>query len=375
MQNTKIFHKASELPYNWDENIGKHNILLSREYFLALDQSKPDNMQCCYVGFFKENQLIGGAIAQKINFERHNSFQKETVICSFKNRIVHYFSASVLILGNNMLSGQNGFYFNPKIVSEKQSLILLQKAVYLVDKELKKSDLVIIKDINHKSIENFNAKAYKKFYQFEVQPNMTLLLRKNWKTYNDYLQDFTSKYRMRANTARKKSKEIEYKELTKDEIIIHQKQLNKLYQNVAERAIFNTFFLNENHFFSLKQHLNENFRLFVSVQNDEIIGFYSLIINNKHIETYFLGYNVYLQKERQLYLNMLLNMIELSIEMQAEKIVFGRTALEIKSTVGAIPERIFGYIKHNNKFINIFMPKLFNSLEPKTLWTQRKPFK
>lgn len=375
MQPIKIFHHSSQLPSHWNQCIGKHNILLSQEYFLALDQSKPQNMQCCYIGFFDDKDLIGGAIAQRISFEKHNSFQKDAMICSLKNNIVHYFSASVLILGNNMLSGQNGFYFNPEKISEKQSLLLLKKAIDLVDKTLQKSDLIIIKDINPKLIENYNTKAYKKYYQFQVQPNMTLTLHHNWKTYQDYLQDFTSKYRMRANTARKKSANVVYKELNEEEIFACREILNQLYHNVAEKAIFNTFFLDKNHFFALKQHLKDNFKLFVCTINDEIVGFYSLLVNNKQIETYFLGYNTMLQKEKQLYLNMLLNMIEFSIETQAEKIVFGRTALEIKSTVGAIPESVLGYIKHNNKIINVFMPKLFTSLEPKTSWTQRKPFK
>ena len=58
-----------------------------------------------------------------------------------------------------------------------------------------------------------------------------------------------------------------------------------------------------------------------------------------------------------------------------ESIIFGRTALEIKSTIGAEPVEIFGLIKHNNLLINQFIESIFNSLNPTIKWIQRKPFK
>ena len=93
------------------------------------------------------------------------------------------------------------------------------------------------------------------------------------------------------------------------------------------------------------------------------------------MDTYFLGYDKTLQKTKQLYLNMLLDMVKFAVEQQLESIVFGRTALEIKSTVGAEPVQIYGLIKHSNFFINKFMSKIFPYIEPKVEWLQRKPFK
>jgi hypothetical protein len=76
-----------------------------------------------------------------------------------------------------------------------------------------------------------------------------------------------------------------------------------------------------------------------------------------------------------LYLNMLYNMTKFGIENQFEKILFGRTALEIKSSIGAAPILMSGFIYHNNKFINRFIDKIFPKLEPPLVWQQRHPFK
>ena len=80
-------------------------------------------------------------------------------------------------------------------------------------------------------------------------------------------------------------------------------------------------------------------------------------------------------QEKQIYLNMLLDMVKFAIEEQFSRVIFGRTALEIKSTIGAEPVEIYGLIKHNNFLINLFMKKIFPSLSPQTEWIQRKPFK
>jgi len=98
-------------------------------------------------------------------------------------------------------------------------------------------------------------------------------------------------------------------------------------------------------------------------------------LNGNVLETYFLGYDEQIQKEKMLYLNMLYNMTKFGIENQFEKILFGRTALEIKSSIGAAPILMSGFIYHNNKFINRFIDKIFPKLEPTLVWQQRHPFK
>jgi hypothetical protein len=53
------------------------------------------------------------------------------------------------------------------------------------------------------------------------------------------------------------------------------------------------------------------------------------------MDTYFLGYDDSIQREKMLYLNMLYDMIAYSINKGFKEIIFARTALEIKSSVGA----------------------------------------
>jgi predicted N-acyltransferase len=371
----KKYKSSSEIPSDWNAVIGQHNIMLSKEYFETLETSSPENMNCFYVGFFSADQLIGGALFQYLNFIEHKTFQKDEVFCNVKNFVAKKFSKNVMILGNNMLTGQNGFYFDASKITIGQVIPLLDEAVQDMQRQEGKTSLIIYKDYQASFVKYFQGKDHQSFYRFSVQPNMMLRLKENWLTFEDYLNAFSTKYRTRAKTAKKKIVGIEKSEMNLDEIKNHQKEMNLLYQNVAENAPFNTFFLTENHFESMKESLKENFKVFGYYLNEKLIGFYTLILNGKDIDTYFLGYDKGLQKEKQIYLNMLLDMVEFGIDKKFNRIIFGRTALEIKSTIGAKPVEIFGLIKHNNSLINLFMEKIFTSLNPVVEWIQRKPFK
>jgi hypothetical protein len=99
------------------------------------------------------------------------------------------------------------------------------------------------------------------------------------------------------------------------------------------------------------------------------------MINADEIEAHFLGYEEKVNKEKQLYLNMLLDMISLSIELGVHRIIYGRTAMEIKSSVGAKPYNMQFYLQYQNALINKFVGLVYNMLEPEVKWIQRQPFK
>lgn len=371
----QIFNQPKDLPQNWNGVVSPCNILLSREYFQVLDESQPLNMKCYFCGFFFKDELIGGCLFQYLDFQIHSTFQSTSISYKIRNIISKKLVKNLLLLGNNMLTGQNAFYFDEEKMTSETRCELLQKALEEIQKTIKKPSLIIVKDFEENEIKSFKHTFFKSYFQFSVQPNMVINIRKEWENFENYKNSFSKKYKLRISSARKKSLNLEKKELDLEAVKFYAHELHVLYQNVAENASINTFFLSENHFESLKGNLGDVFKIFGYFENSMLVGFYTIILNGKNMETYFLGYDKEVQKEKQLYLNMLLDMVEYGIEQQFSTIIFGRTALEIKSTIGAIPEEIYGMIKHNNKFVNALVPKLFPYLEPKSEWIQRNPFK
>ena len=109
--------------------------------------------------------------------------------------------------------------------------------------------------------------------------------------------------------------------------------------------------------------------------DEKLIGFNTLIKNGDAMDTYFLGYDDTIQREKMLYLNMLYDMIAYSINKGFKEIIFARTALEIKSSVGAKPQEMYGFMKHNNGLIDKNIATIFSYVEPEIEWQERNSFK
>ncbi|MCG9791315.1 peptidogalycan biosysnthesis protein [Flavobacterium algicola] len=375
----QIYSSVNNLPDEWD-SLSKNNIFLSSYYLVILEKAAPINMQCYFIGIFKDNKLVGISLAQYINLSKVNSLgdrdhRFKTII---KNFLFKRFISKVLVIGNNMLTGQNCYSFSSEI-EVKDGIEALHGAANVLTAQLKaqnnKINLTVYKDFLTTNDHFFKTSDFKPFYQFNIQPNMVFAIKSSWQSMDDYIGDLNKKYRDQYKRARKKASGIEKRKLSLDEVKSLHNRINELYLNVAQNAPFNTFYLSENHFEIFKEKLHDNFLFYGYFLNEELIGFNTLIKNGDDIDTYFLGYDEGYQREKMLYLNMLYDMIGYSINKKYKRIIFARTALEIKSSVGAIPVAMFGLIKHQNYFINLLMAKSFIYFEPKTIWQQRNPFK
>lgn len=374
-----LFNRIQDLPSNWDD-FATHTIFLSTNYLKVLEESAPENMNCFYIGIYNAENLVGIAIAQYLDGSAMQSFgnRDRCIKTASRNFTFKNFASRNLFIGNNMLTGQNAFSFSPTI-SPENGLLELKKASYSLEKQLqkqgRKAHLTSFKDFTKQELSLFEAADFSSFYQFQIQPNMIFEIKDNWHSMDDYVFDLNKKYRDQYKRARKKAVDVEKRKLSLEEIIASESFIYELYLHVAESAPFNTFLLRKNHFSSLKRHLDHDFLFYGYFLNGVLIGFNTLIKNGDTMDTYFLGYDDKIQREKMLYLNMLYDMIGYSIKKKFKTIIFGRTALEIKSSVGAIPEDTFGYIKHSNPLVQWQMPRIFNSLQPTLSWQPRNPFK
>jgi hypothetical protein len=375
----KIFSSITQLPNTWDE-VAHENAFLQTPYLKVLENAAPTNMQCFYIGIFKKSELIGLALAQYLDLNKLESFgERDKCIKTFiRNFIFKNFASHVLFLGNNMITGQNCYAFKKAIDYKTISELLIECATEIKN-YFKKQNITIhivsFKDFYQECALAFNEFGFKSIYEFNTQPNMVLELQNHWKNNEDYVLSFSKKYRDQYKRAHKKIEGIETRELSLEEIICKEERIYELYHYVAKNAPFNTFFLDKHHFSTFKKQCGKRFVLCGYFLNEKLVGFHTLLLNGSVLETYFLGYDEHVQKEKMLYLNMLYNMTKFGIENQFKKIIFGRTALEIKSSIGAKPVVMSGFIYHTNTWINKMLPKIFPNLEPTLVWQQRHPFK
>ncbi|SFC96406.1 GNAT family N-acetyltransferase [Algibacter pectinivorans] len=380
----KIYNGVDVLPKTWDA-LPVSDVFLKTGFLKGLETSMPCNITGYYVGVFKHDELVGIAIVQRVEMYADDIFRKSSsnkIKEVGKQLVSKIVKGNALVVGNLLHTGQHGMYFNPLKMSQNEFLNELERALKALTLEIKtkfnkKIRIIVFKDYfeNDKIHEATHFFKSNNLYKVQVQPNM-VFKSETWKTTNEYISAFNKKYKRRYNTARKKAADLNYRELDSDYLNTNSKAIFSLYETVSDNAGVNSFKLPENHFYQLKVHLKERFKVFGVFLNEELVGFYSLILNDTVLETYFLGYNKTLQQAYQMYLNMLFNMAFFGIENQFKRIVYARTAMEIKSSIGAKPYDMHIYLNHTNSFIaNTVLKAIVKYMNPIQKWEERHPFK
>lgn len=368
----QIYLSTAELPADWNQ-VAHSSIFLQTDYLKALEESIPTNLKISYVGIFQDTELVAAAFIQQIDLNQLETFgvRDSGLKIIIRDFLFKNYAGKLLIVGNNMLTGQHAIASRPDI-SQANILSYLKERVC---KEYPKQHLEIFKDFPAEDLRFFAGTCFDKSLRFTSQPSMFLSLTETWEKENDYVNALSKKYRDQYKRARKKADGIEKRQLNLAEIIELESRIYELYAHVAKNAPFNTFFLAKNHFSSLKKNMGESFRFFAYFMEGKLIGFNTLFQHDELLETYFLGYDPSIQKEKMLYLNMLYDMVGCAIVNQFKYINFGRTAMEIKSSIGAVPIKMYGFMEHQYTWINRHLSSIFQLLEPEVSWIQRHPFK
>lgn len=385
MINFKIYNNAKYLPDSWNA-LPSNDLFLKKDFLKGLEQSYPKNITAYYVGVFKSDKLVGIAIIQRVEMYIDNVFRR-TSTNYFKHLgkilISKIVKGNALVVGNLMHTGQHGLFFLSEDISQEAFLQEVYNAINQLTVIIKKTfskkiRIVTFKDYfeddsMHDSVNFFKEQ---KLYKTQAQPNMMFSVDTNWTNMNDYCLALTKKYRRRYKTARNKVGLFEQRELNLNDLQHLNSELFRLYKNVSDNARVNSFILSRNHFISLKENLGERFKVFGYFQENKLIGFYSLLLNNKILETYFLGYDQQLQRKHQMYLNMLYDMVDFAIKNNFKTVVYARTAMEIKSSIGAKPFKMHIYVKHANNIIaNTVLSLIVKYMNPLRKWEERHPFK
>jgi hypothetical protein len=384
LKSFRIYQTVENLPEVWD-NLVAHDIFLQSIYLKALEDISPNNIELFYVGIFDDDQLVGVAIIQRVQLYLKDMFRASEVSCLktiIKDWVSKVLKGNILVVGNLTHTGQHGLFYQNEKMSQTTYLHLVFKAVVALKKDIKEKQnktirAILFKDYFQEDSIHLEPVFFNthNLHKVSVQPNMIMKINSDWLKPEDYVVSLNKKYKKRFKSARTRLNGIVCFELDLEAVRCNSNRLHKLYLNVSNNAKFNTFILPESHFYSLKLQLQDNFRVFGYYLNEELIGFFTLILNGKHLETYFLGYDAEHQYSHQLYLNMLYDMIQYAIKNKFTTVVYARTAMEIKSSVGAKPEPMLVYIKHTNSFLNTILKQLFGLMNPKQDWEERHPFK
>jgi predicted N-acyltransferase len=283
----------------------------------------------------------------------------------------------LLICGNTFVSGEHGIFIKEK--QNKKAIIkeLAESINHFVNsnKKLKRQiDAFLLKDYAKESLSITNELKKFNYHTFSVEPNMKLQLQENWQTFDDYLAAMKTKFRVKARKAFKQSAAIRIEEVTLKNIEEKLPKMTALYEKVASNAGFNLVDFNLETYIDLKERMGDNYILKTYWLDNKIVGFISGIINNNSLDAHFVGIDYQLNRAHAIYQRILYNYVEIAIDKKLKTINFGRTASEIKSSVGAVPQDLTMYLRHKKTIKNKILKLFLQGVQP-TLFKQKFPFK
>lgn len=384
-----VLRSVNDAPEAWDQAAPPDNLFLQRPYLTALETSPPKGMGFRYAIVYLDGRPWGVVYAQLLDFQGAESLRyapsSTYPACFFstfgqflRGLVARQVEFTSLVCGNLMLSGEHGFAIPEGTVPIAE---VVDQAVRLMrqDAEAEGIDVsvVLLKDFYPERPEGQRGFQAKEFHAFCIQPSMVMTLDPAWAGFQDYLDALSSKYRVRAKKARKLlARQVTRKLLTAEDVRSSQHGIYALYREIADDSGFNVISLSEDYFTSLHAQMDGNMVVQGYFENGTLIGFITGILNtNGDLEAHFLGYDQDRNPGYKLYLNMLLDLVDLGIARGARRVVFARTAEEIKSSVGAVAVPLVCYIRHRSRFVNRFIRPLLDYLNPVDDWIPRHPFK
>jgi predicted N-acyltransferase len=362
----------------WNKVVPEGKGLMRHPYLKAIENSANENQQSRYALIYKNNTPVAAAIFNIVLLTgedygpiKNAQSTLEKFNISFRGKA----KLRMLVCGHTHISGDHGFIYSADI-SPEEAYHALADACYQIRRSEKlrgKINLQLIKDFYEPEFEASKYLQVFKYHQFKVDPNMILKIRE-WNSFVDYLNAMNTKYRKKTLSVIKQGVCLERRSLSAAEIESNFDKIQTLYLNVANKAKVRINRFDASYFIQLKLNLKEAFELIGYYRDGDMIGFSTVIFWGDNCEAHAIGIDYDLNSEFAIYQNMLYDFVKIAIEKKTSKLILGRTAMEMKSNIGAEPVEMCCYVRHSGPLLNRAFKPIFNYIR-QTEWTQRNPFK
>jgi hypothetical protein len=372
---------------DWTKAVNNKNVFLSYSYLKVLHKEKKEHFRFRYVIVYNRKDPIGVVYFQINDFsaslfgeliEKQISELKSKRASVFQRYIEHNENETIMRLvtcGNNFISGEHGFYLD--VNSKKTTFKIVEGVIDCISRAEKlrgKISAILVKDFYAEGFGNKDCWYCTKFVHFNVEPNMIIDLPKGLSNLTDYLATFSKKYRNRAKHILSASASLTKKRLSAQEVSLYKNTMHDLYTQVFNQAKFKLVHLSPGYFEDVIKADTNSFYVDAWFLDDQMVSFACGFCLENEVEAHYIGFDYAHNKEYELYQTILYSFIEQAILMQKTKINLGRTASEIKTTVGARAHELLCYIKPQNTVSKLILKPFMQFLQP-TEWIPRNPFK
>jgi len=349
---------------DWDKIANDNTVFLSRNYLQAIESNSPDNTSQRYAMAYNEEGkpvVIVSCQVAEISGENLMPQSKDDTI---KVKVARSYQERVLVCGNLVSSGLHGVGFASDL-DAGMGWKIVAEILYRVRQSEKlagKIDFVMIKDIKGNKLAASEILERFSYRRIQTDPDMVLDLGDEVTTFDDYLAILTGKYRNRLKKIIKTldKAEIICEKLHLDEMM--DKKLHQLYLAVETKSATRLATLPLGYFLALQNQLGNNFSCYGIKQDNELLGFVTTIKDKKEAVGYYVGIDYQANSQYPIYFRLLQLVVQSAIDMNCNRVLFGRTALGPKANLGAKPIDTFVWARHRVPLVNFIVRKLFRNM-------------
>ncbi|PPK88678.1 acetyltransferase (GNAT) family protein [Neolewinella xylanilytica] len=229
---------------------------------------------------------------------------------------------------------------------------------------------LVIKDLFPKDHPVTSGLEARGFAPLGVDPVMCLDLTA-FASFSDYLGGLSSKYRVRYRRARKKLAGLERRRLSKEEVLTKLSLIHDLHRETAGGADFSLVEVSREYFVWLRE--RADFHGYFD--GEELVGFTTGMVSGETYHAHFLGMREAYKFSHHLYHNMLFDLLKDALLARSVVLDYGRTALEIKSSLGARAEYWAVVARGRHGWMSRWVGPLTRLLHRPPNWEARSPFK
>ena len=312
----------------------------------------------CRIGLLKtpEGTCLGGIQMQSVLTESRSPEEHMNVSLGVKilMKILHPggqpFRFRTLVAGQSLGTGEHAFRWSPNL-SPAARVHFTERAFEECARHWG-SRVWMAKDFGHDQDTALQPHWSRKWQRATFDPLMVAPLDPAWTSQDEWMEALRTKARTKVRSILARNANIALERITDPEKLRAMgPELISMYRRVYGRASIVMGGLEKGDFARLAEEWGDDFLLVTHHFEGQLVGFHcglhhaapsaqnpaSDTAHGGTIEAYFVGFDPELNKEYALYQRMLIEFIGWGIQNGARRVIMGRTALEIKSTIGALP--------------------------------------
>ena len=345
------------------------SIFLESRMMLSLMNSAERNIAA--VTWHQGKELIGiavveDAVAESLNLDGHISVKRSWF--SFISRWLHVsegkFTFRVRVIGPVLGSGLHSYRWASH-VSEFDQRRLLTETIFTSqsDSGTRIPRVAMLKDlpVHYKGRRK---SLHPGWTPLEFDPEMLLYIDSEWGSLSDYMEQMTTKSRTKIKRVLKVSASLEISNWSEQKVTAEADRLIFLYQKVFNRSGFRLGQLHADELIESKRFWGDDFVVKGYELEGQLVGFQCAYIGQDEVEAFFVGFDPGLVKSHAIYQRMLVEFICLGIDHHSGRVNMGRTALDIKSSVGALPQRLQCDVRFKNPLFHAVVSRYTRGFDP-----------